>query len=195
MDGESRCVDYCLVADTGSGSPPIVDMGAYEAFVPPLKVSLAFTPQSLNPSSKGNWVKVHLALPEGVGMADVNAAGVRIIEPFEIEPAYVNIFGNKDSSVKIEAGFDRADFCGRGPVEGTIAVEGLLADGRRFRGEDTIKVSSNVFRALAGLASHWLAGDCGPPDWCGGLDVNRNSAVSFVDLVLLDGCCVELGAN
>jgi hypothetical protein len=191
LEGACRCIDYGSVPDTGSGTPPIVDMGAYEAFVPPLKVSLAFTPQSLNPSSKGNWVKAHLALPEGVGMADVNAAGVRIIEPFEIEPAYVNIFGNKYSSVKIEAGFDRADFCGRGPVEGTIAVEGLLADGRRFRGEDTIKVSSNVFEGLVELAAYWLAGDCGPPDWCGGADIDRNSAVNFGDFVVLGGCCIE----
>ncbi|MHC4677009.1 MAG: LamG-like jellyroll fold domain-containing protein [Planctomycetota bacterium] len=41
-----------------------VDMGAYE-FIPPLEVEMKFTPQALNPGSRGGWVKAHLVLPEG----------------------------------------------------------------------------------------------------------------------------------
>ncbi|MHC4160458.1 MAG: hypothetical protein ACYSSO_15440, partial [Planctomycetota bacterium] len=44
----------------------------------------------------------------------------------------------------------------------------------------------------ATLASHWLDGDCRPPDWCEGADIDQDSAVNFVDFAFLGSCCIEV---
>ena len=31
------------------------------------------------------------------------------------------------------------------------------------------------------LASYWLQTDCSPPHWCGGADINQDSAVNMQD--------------
>jgi hypothetical protein len=48
------------------------------------------------------------------------------------------------------------------------------------------------FGYVAALASYWLQADCGEPDWCGGLDLDRDGVVNFSDLARFDGCCVEV---
>ena len=91
-------------------------------------------------------------------------------------------------------GFARSRFCeaiaSDEPTEVTVTAS--LVSGQQFYGKDTIKVIDHSFKHLARLASRWLEGGCGSPDWCGGLDLDRDSMVNFVDFAMFDGCCVEV---
>jgi hypothetical protein len=195
LDGGCRFVDNPDAPDTGNGTPPIVDMGAYE-FAPAIEMPMHFTPQALNPGSRGKWLKAHFVLPEGFVVEDVDANVPATLEPVGIESDYINVFADKGrfGEVGVEIGFDRAAICGAGidygPAE--VTVMGRLSDCRYFYGTDTIRIITSNLKYLAVLASHWLEGGCGVPDWCGGVDLDRNSVVDFVDFVLLDGCCIEV---
>jgi len=182
------------IVDGNNDGNPVVDMGAYEFFVPPLEVSMKFTPQALNPGSEGNWVKAHFALPEGFGVEDVDTNTPAVVEPGGIESDYINVFINEDDLVEIKAAFGRADFCsivtGHEGIE--VTVTGSFTTGQQFYGTDTVKITNNLLKYLAGLASYWLEEGCGKPDWCGGLDLDQDSAVNFVDFALFDGCCIEI---
>jgi hypothetical protein len=186
LDGKARVID----GDNDSNT--VVDMGAYEFFVPPIQVQMRFTPQALNAGSKGNWVKAHLVLPEGFGVGDVDTNTPAMVLPGGFESDHINVFVNEDGLVEAEAAFDRAAFCGYGTFDGTVTVEGALIGGRRFYGTDTIRIVTNNLKYLASLASHWLQWQCGKPDWCNGLDLNRDSSVNFEDFALFDGCCIEV---
>ena len=192
IEGNVRPFDYPGVDN--NGELPEFDMGAYEVVPPPLEVPMHFTPQALNPGSRGKWLKAHFVLPEGFVVEDVDVNTPATLEPVGIESDYINVFINEEGLVEIEIAFDRADFCGAGinygPAE--IMVVGLLTSGRYFYGSDTIRIITSNLKYLAVLASHWLEGGCGVPDWCGGVDLDRNSVVDFVDFVLLDGCCIEV---
>jgi len=161
---------------------------------PMIEVALKFTPQALNPGSKGNWMKAHFVLPGEYSVEDVDANRPAVVEPGDIESDYMNVFINDDGLVEIEAAFERSAFCGivtdGEPVQ--VRVVGSLTSGQQFYGTDTIKITTNHLKYLATLASHWLAGDCGKPDWCSGLDLDQDSAVDFVDYALFDGCCIEV---
>ena len=172
----------------------IVDMGAYEFFVPPIEVRMKFTPQSLNPGSQGKWVKAHLVLPEEFVVEDVDTNVPMELEPFSIESQYFNIFVNSDGLVEIEAGFDRGKFCACGvdEVVVTTTVTGVFTNGRSFCGTNTIKVLDKTLEQLAILASYWLEAGCAQPDWCRGLDADQGGTVNFGDFALLEGCCIEI---
>jgi hypothetical protein len=62
LGGDLRMVD----ADSDGNC--VVDMGAYEYFVPPIEVAMKFTPSAFNPGSEGRWAKLHFVLPEGYGV-------------------------------------------------------------------------------------------------------------------------------
>jgi hypothetical protein len=184
------------IADGGNDANSVVDMGAYEFFWPPMEVSMKLTPQTLNPASQGRWVKAHFVLPEGFTVEDVDATiPARITEPFEpdIESEYMNVFVNDSNFVEIEACFERAQFCAAA-VDGNaveVTAAGSLTSGQQFYGTDTVKITNNAFKHLADLASYWLEESCDHPDWCGGLDLDQDGALDFVDFALFDGCCVQ----
>jgi parallel beta-helix repeat protein/predicted outer membrane repeat protein len=182
------------IVDGNQDGNSIVDMGAYEFFVPPIQVRMKITPQTLNPGSKGNWVKAHCVLPEGFEVEDVDANTAAVLEPLGIESEYMNVFVNENGLVETEIGFDRAAFCGVGTGGTTveITVLGLLTSGRQFAGEDTIRITNNNLHCLADLASFWLEAACADPDWCGGFDIDRNSVVNLVDFASFDCCCVGI---
>jgi hypothetical protein len=168
-------------------------MGAYEAVVPPIEVWMKFTPQALNPGSGGKWVKAHFVLPEGFAVEDVDANTPAEIEQLGIESEYMNVFINEEGLVGIEAAFSRGDFCAAidyGPGEVTVA--GRLTSGQYFCGSDTIRIITNKLGYVADLASYWLEADCSPPDWCGGLDIDQDSVVDWLDFAMSDGCCIEI---
>jgi hypothetical protein len=177
----------------------LVDMGAYE-YWPPMEVGMRFTPGALNPGSHGKWVKVHFVLPEGYTVEDVDAnEPVRIIKPFEldIESEYMNIFVNEANLVEVEAAFYRGEFCAAG-IDGNsleVTAAGSFSTGQQFCGTETIKITSSYVKYLGNLASYWLRTGCGKPDWCEGADIDRDSAVDFVDFALFEGCCVEVVAD
>ncbi len=154
LDSNRRFVDHPNTPDTGNGTPPIVDMGAYEFFLR-IEVPMKFTPQALNRSSKGRWVKAHFVLPEGFTLEDVDANTPATIEPTNIKSDYINVFMNQDELVEVEAIFDRAAFCKIVPLDGIVTAEGLFASGHHFYGTDTIRIIDNI-EFLTLLTSHWL---------------------------------------
>jgi hypothetical protein len=188
LDGNPR------IADSNNDGKAVVDMGAYEYFVPPIEVAMKFTPQALNPGSKGKWVKAHFVLPEEYTVEEVDVNTPAVVQPGDIESDYINVFVNEEGLVGVEAAFGRREFCGivtdGQPME--VSVTGSFISGQQFYGIDTIKITTNTFEYLAVLASHWLEDDCGKPDWCGGADLDEDSTVNFRDFVLFDGCCIEI---
>jgi parallel beta-helix repeat protein len=100
LNGNPRFVDQADVPDTGYGTAPIVDMGAYEANY--IEVAMKFTPQASNPGSEGNWVKAHFVLPEGFLPEDVNTNTPAVIALLGIESDHMNVFINEDDLVEIE---------------------------------------------------------------------------------------------
>lgn len=190
LGGEVRIVD----GDKDGNS--VVDMGAYEFFVPPVKVWMILTPRVLNPGSQGNWVKAHFVFPDGYWVEDIDAnSPLEIGGPLEVESDYVNVFLNDEGFVEVEAGFDRGAFCGGAPFTGTVTVTGQFSNGDGFCGVSGMRVSSNILRYVSSLAVHWLEAGCGPPGWCEGTDIDRDSTVNLVDLALVDGCSIETGTE
>ncbi len=188
LDGNPR------ILDGDNDGEAVVDMGAYETVGPAMvEVEMKFTPQALNPGSQGNWVKAHLVLAEGFGVGDVDADTPAKIGQLGIESEYMNVFINEEGLVEIEAAFRRGDFCAGvdfGPAE--LTVTSRLIDERYLYGTDTIRIITNKLGYVADLASYWLGADCGPPDWCGGLDVDQDSIVDWLDFAMSDGCCIKI---
>jgi hypothetical protein len=192
LDGHPRAVD----GDNDGNA--VVDMGAYEANY--VEVWMKATPHALNPDSQGNWFKLHFVLPDGFDANDVDVnrpAECRLMDTNSvIESDYVDVFVNKDGGIEIEAGFERSAFslCLSQPAERIVTVLGLSAStsGQYFYGTDKIKIVNKTWEQIAVLSAHWLATDCGRPDWCGGWDLDQDGGVDFGDFALFDGCCIEV---
>jgi len=141
-------------------------------------------------------VGAHFILPEGFAVGDVNTnSPARIVEPFMADSNYMDVFLNEDDLVEIEAAFDRAVFCSNGSMLEDIVVIARLTTGQYFYGTDTIRIKTNNLNYLSVLTSHWLAADCGEPDWCEGSDINQDGTVDFIDFAFFDGCCLEFIQN
>jgi len=188
LGGDARIVN----GDKDGNS--VVDMGAYEFFVPPLEVPMHLTPRVLNALSHGNWLKAHFVLPQEFSMADVDANRPAEMEPLNVESEYINVFVNDEGLIEVVAGFARRAFCEAGLVDGEVTVTGRLMNGRYFYGVDSIRVIDRRMEGVAVLAMHWLE-DCAGPGWCEGSDVNEDGVVDFADFVLVEGCCVEVGGD
>jgi hypothetical protein len=191
LRGDVRIVD----GDKDGNS--VVDMGAYEFFVPPLEVPMHLTPRVLNALSRGNWLKAHFVLPEEFGVADVDTNRPAEMEPLNIASEYINVFVNDEGLVELEVAFARSDLCGAaGDFDpGELTVTCWFTNGDAFYGVQTVRIIDKSLEYIAGCASNWLRSDCGAPDWCAGLDLNRDSAIDFLDFALLDGCCIEVVAR
>jgi hypothetical protein len=159
-----------------------------------LELAMKFTPQALNPGSRGKWVKAHFVLPEGYAVEDVDANEPAVLEPGGIESDHINVFVNVAGFVEIEAAFGRSRFCSIVPSDEfmDVTVFGSFTDGQDFYGTGTIKITTNNVKFVGVLALHWLEGECGRPNWCHGLDLDQDSVVDFKDFALFDGCCIEV---
>jgi hypothetical protein len=158
---------------------------------------MKLTPQALNPSSEGRWVKAHFVLPGGFAVEDVDANEPARIEQFEIESDHINVFMNEDGLVEVDAVFARADFCAAVTDDEYIelTVTGSLTNGQSFYSTDTIRIINNNLQCLTLFASNWLRGDCRHPDWCSGTDFDQSLGVDLLDFALLDCCCIEIFAE
>jgi hypothetical protein len=153
-----------------------------------MHVPMNLTPGKLNCRSKGNWIKAHIILPEGITIEDVNSDRPAVLHSFGFESAPLNIFVNKDKVVEIEAAFERDAVCsllGDWPRELTVA--GFLADGNIFLGTSTVKIIHPGMKVIEELASCWLQGDCVYPE----TDINRDSLVNLLDYAFLMNTNVE----
>jgi alkaline phosphatase len=162
----------------------------------PIEIAMHFTPKVLNVDSQGRWLKAHFVLPEDISVEEVDTNTPATIQPLGIESDYINVFVDKGrfGESGIEIGFDRASLCGAGIDYGAaeVKVVGRLKSGEYFCGTDTIRIQANNLRYLGEFCSYWLAEGCGVPDWCGGADVDKSTAVDFVDFAMFDGCCIEV---
>jgi predicted outer membrane repeat protein len=73
LDGSPRFFDVLIVADTGNGIAPIVDMGAYEALtetIPPTVVSILRADPSLTNAASVNFTVTFSEAVTGVGTGD-----------------------------------------------------------------------------------------------------------------------------
>jgi hypothetical protein len=103
---------------------------------------MKITPQTLNCSGRGKWVKAHLVLPAGLTTEDVDYNILGRIDSLGIEADYMDVFVDEDGLVKVEMAFYRAALC-EGLTEGgsiEITVRGFLTNGQYYYGTETIKI-------------------------------------------------------
>ncbi|MEE8404187.1 MAG: SUMF1/EgtB/PvdO family nonheme iron enzyme, partial [candidate division Zixibacteria bacterium] len=135
LEGNPRIIDGDEDGD------PIVDMGAYETPLPPIEAQMRLTPQTLNCSSNGNWVKAHFVLPEGYLIEDVDTNKPATIDSLTFSSDHMNVFYNDDGLVEIEVAFLRNDFCSTGLFGNTgLTVRGFFTDKTTYYGTDTVRI-------------------------------------------------------
>jgi hypothetical protein len=193
IEGNIRPYDFPEIDN--NGELPEFDIGAYEAILPSIEIPLKFTPQALNLSSRGKFLKAHFVLPEGFSVDDVDVNTPAVIAPFAVESYKIKVMLDDEGLVRVVATFKRSDLCSSTTsyddnIE--VMVIGRLTTGQYFYGTEIIKVTDRAFEALDLLVSHWLECDCSRPDWCGGADLNSDSVVNLIDFALLNGCCFEV---
>jgi subtilisin family serine protease len=141
-DIEGNIRPFDLPGVDNNGELPDFDMGAYE--LAPVKAAMQLTPQTLNCNSKGNWVKAHILLPQGLLPEHVPVDKIAIAEPVHINSEYIKVIGNNRCAAGVEIGFDRETFCGALPDTKCaileITVIAPLTTGRYFYGTDFIRI-------------------------------------------------------
>jgi hypothetical protein len=157
-----------------------------------IHVSMKLTPRTLNCRSYGNWVKAHLTLPQGLIVADVDSNRPAVLHSFGLETAPLYVFVNKDKLVQIEAAFDRQALCSlAGDWPQMLTIAGFLADGNIFLGRSKVRITHPGMKVIEELAWYWLNADCVHPDFCNGIDMNKDSMVNLLDYALLMDINVE----
>ncbi|KPJ65162.1 MAG: hypothetical protein AMJ43_11230 [Coxiella sp. DG_40] len=126
------------------GNPRIsgtrIDMGAYETNY--IKAEMNFTPKIINCNSKGKWVKVHVVLTDEFLPEDVDVNEPAWAEPIDLESEYIKLLGAGKGHVKLEAAFNREDFCAQitEPGQLEVTIIGSLTTGQNFYATDSIKI-------------------------------------------------------
>ncbi|MHC4791367.1 MAG: hypothetical protein ACYS8Y_08030, partial [Planctomycetota bacterium] len=149
-------------------------------------------PRTLNCRSQGNWIKAHLILPEGFTVADVDSNRPAVLHSFGFQSAPLYVFVNENERVQIEAAFEREAICSlAGDWPEALTVVGYLTDGNIFLGTSTVRMITPGAKDIEELALYWLNADCIHPDFCDGVDMNRDSLVNLPDYALLLNSQVE----
>ncbi|MBA7698355.1 hypothetical protein ES703_107032 [subsurface metagenome] len=157
-----------------------------------MQVPMKLTPRTLNCRSYGNWVKAHLTLPEGFTFADVDSNRPAVLHSFGFESAPLYVSVNENELVEIEAAFEREAVCSlAGNWPEALTVAGFLTDGNIFLGTSTVRMITPGLKDIEELALYWLNADCDQPDFCNGIDMNRDSLVNLLDYALLLNSQVE----
>jgi hypothetical protein len=189
--GETTVI--CTAADDSGNSSSCSFM---VSVIAPVEMPMHFTPGTLNPGSKGNWMKAHFVLPDGYEISDIDVNTPAVLLPLGIESNYITVFVDRGrfGESGVEIGFERSGFCDAlgdfGPAEVTVSAR--LTNGQYFYGTDVLRVIANDFESLSVVADYWLANGCTAPGWCGGADIDASGAVDFADFALFDACCVEV---
>jgi hypothetical protein len=131
-------------------------------------------------------------LPQGFTVADVNSDRPAVLHSFGFESAPLYVFVNKDKVVEIEAAFEREAVCSpAGDWPQALTVAAFLADGNIFLGTSNVRIIHPGMKVIEELAWYWLNADCAHPDFCDGIDMNRDSLVNLLDYALLMNIKVE----
>jgi len=157
-----------------------------------MQVPMKLTPGTLNCRSKGNWVKAHITLPQRFTVADVDPDRPAVLHSFGFQSAPLYVFVNKNKLVEVEAAFEREAVCSlSGDWPQILTVAGFLTDGNIFLGSSTVRMITPGANDIEELALYWLNADCVYPDFCNGIDMNRDSLVNFPDYALFLNSQVE----
>ncbi|MHC4461103.1 MAG: GLUG motif-containing protein, partial [Planctomycetota bacterium] len=157
-----------------------------------MQVPMKLTPRTLNCRSKGNWVKAHLTLPQGFTVEDVDPNRPAVLHSFGFQSAPLYVFVNENETVEIEAAFEREALCSlAGDWPQILTVVGFLTDGNIFLGTSTVRMITPGLKDIEELSLYWLNADCVQPDFCDGVDMNRDSLVNLLDYALLQNNQVE----
>ncbi len=157
-----------------------------------MQVPMKLTPRTLNCRSKGNWVKAHLTLPQGFTVEDVDSNRPAVLHSFGFQSAPLYVSVNKKKLVEIKAAFEREAVCSlTGNWPEALTVAGFLTDGNIFLGTSTVRMITPGLKDIAELSLYWLNADCVHPDFCNGIDMNRDSMVNLLDYALFLNSQVE----
>jgi len=157
-----------------------------------MQVPMKLTPRTLNCRSYGNWVKAHLTLPQGFSVADVDSNRPAVLHSFGFQSAPLYVFVNENELVEVEAAFEREQVCSlAGDRPQKLTVAGFLTDGNIFLATSTVRMITPGANDIEELALYWLNADCAQPDFCNGIDMNRDSMVNFPDYALFLNSQVE----
>ena len=133
FEGDTRILD-----GDGDGQA-IVDMGADEYCV---SATIDVDPDTLNLKSKGKFVTVHIELPTGYDVEDIDVSTVMLNDTVNAEPKPTEIADYDSNGVpKLMVKFDRAAVQETLEVgdEVEITITGEV-NGILFKGSDTIRV-------------------------------------------------------
>ena len=157
-----------------------------------IQVPMKLTPRTLNCRSYGNWVKAHITLPQGFTVEDVDSNKPAVLHSFGFQSAPLYVSVNDNELVEVEAAFEREQVCSlTGDWPQALTVAGFLTDGNIFLGTSTVRMITPGANDIEDLALYWLNADCIQPDFCDGIDMNRDSMVNFPDYALLLNSQVE----
>jgi hypothetical protein len=124
----------------------VVDMGAYEAPAP-VEAQLRIMPSVINRGSNMRRIVAVMYLPEGVSASDVDEDTLLVLSPGEIEAILQRVSRGRNGM--IYALFDKAELMDAVSRNGNIeiSVKGMLKDGRRFVGTDSVRVMEKKGRS------------------------------------------------
>lgn len=114
-----------------------------------ITADISVHPKNLNLASQGQWITVHIELPSGYDVAEIDITTIRLegIIPAETEPAVIGDY-DEDGALDLMVKFDRQNLISLlEPGDSKLRVEGKLADGTMFAGTDTITVGIDAARA------------------------------------------------
>ena len=72
-----------------------------------------------------------------------------------------------------------------------LRVLGYLVEGSVFYGTASVRIITPGLQELAEISAWWLQTGCDKPDWCNGLDLNRDSVVNMLDFALFQRSNIE----
>ena len=112
-----------------------------------LAATVDIKPETLNLNMNGRWITVHIGLPEGYNVTDIDQSTIRL-EGF-ISPEWSNFEDGRlmvkfDASSVIDYLWDQLYHMGgrRGSIE--LRVAGQLMDGTQFSGSDKITIMNPI---------------------------------------------------
>jgi hypothetical protein len=123
------------------------DWGSLVWLTPTIQADIDFTPDTLNPKSKGKWVTCYIELPEGYGVSDIDLSTVTLNGAVSAEwsPTYIGDHdgdGVQDLMVKFsrEEVIDLFEWNWATAQSEEISISFELIDGTMAEGTDTVKL-------------------------------------------------------
>ena len=108
-----------------------------------LNATVDIKPETINLNREGRWITVHIALPEGYNVSDIDTSTILLEDMFS--PEWTNIesgmlMAKFDSSALINYLWSKLYHMGGNRVFIELTVTGKLVDGTLFAGSDTVTI-------------------------------------------------------